>query len=67
MVRPVCRAVMALAVLMVAMPAHAGGPTDRLKQYTETVQQPPPGASGSSNASSIFAVDEMAERVLGRD
>jgi len=46
--------------------AQAGGPTDRLKQYTETVQQSPPGASGSSNASSIFAVDEMAERVLGR-
>jgi phospholipid transport system substrate-binding protein len=66
MVRAVCRAVMALAVLLVAIPAQAGGPTDRLKQYAETVQQSPPGADGSSNASSIFAVDEMAERVLGR-
>ena len=66
MVRSVCRAVMALALLMVAMPAQAGGPTDRLKQYAATVQQSHQGASGSSNASSIFAVDEMAERVLGR-
>jgi len=66
MVKIVGRAVMALAVLLVAAPAQAGGPTDRLKQYSETAQQPPAGASGSSNASSIFAVDEMAERVLGR-
>jgi hypothetical protein len=39
MVRPVCCAVMALAVLMVAMPAQAGAPTDRLKQYAETARQ----------------------------
>jgi len=66
MVRPMGRAVMALAVVLVATSSHAGGPTDRLNQYAKTAQQSPAGASGSSNASSIFAVDEMAERVLGR-
>jgi phospholipid transport system substrate-binding protein len=66
MVSAVRRAVLALAVLMVAVPAQAGGPTERLKQYAAAAQQSPASVSGPSKASSIFAVDEMAERVLGR-
>ena len=66
-IRTILWFVMVLVVFGVATPGQAGEPTDRLKQHTEKVQRTASvGPRGPSNAFSIFAVDEMAQRALGR-